>query len=287
MVFVSGFSSAELPEAHLRAPASPCQVAWHVGDPRLLAVELSHCDSLCLPRLWAGKVTAKRLRFFFLFADSSGPSSTVSSAGPSSPTSVDNCARFNFTEKFSISPPKSEEQLPGQSPEEEERQASGVGEGTSELLVVADPNAPDTLTWSKDPEPGKLLELAEEDANPEENTVQLDEKESAREMSEPSNTGNPKCGVGSDRRLAGETVQPGEGYVAGTPGLDQPGLSKEIPCEEELLREAFDPEHKVRELLEDSAVSGQLLCGHLCQVQPLSPEKSEELQPLCQEDQQN
>ncbi|KFR00981.1 Inositol hexakisphosphate and diphosphoinositol-pentakisphosphate kinase 1, partial [Opisthocomus hoazin] len=40
---------------------------------------------------------------------SSGPSSTVSSAGPSSPTSVDNCARFNFTEKLAISPPKSEE----------------------------------------------------------------------------------------------------------------------------------------------------------------------------------
>ncbi|NXQ61079.1 VIP1 kinase, partial [Anthoscopus minutus] len=41
---------------------------------------------------------------------SSGPSSTVSSAGPSSPTSVDNCTRFSFTEKLSISPPKSEEQ---------------------------------------------------------------------------------------------------------------------------------------------------------------------------------
>ncbi|NXH97392.1 VIP1 kinase, partial [Pachycephala philippinensis] len=41
---------------------------------------------------------------------SSGPSSTVSSAGPSSPTSVDNCSRFSFTEKLSISPPKSEEQ---------------------------------------------------------------------------------------------------------------------------------------------------------------------------------
>ncbi|NWX16656.1 VIP1 kinase, partial [Aegotheles bennettii] len=41
---------------------------------------------------------------------SSGPSSTVSSAGPSSPTSVDNCARFSFTEKLSTSPPKSEEQ---------------------------------------------------------------------------------------------------------------------------------------------------------------------------------
>ncbi|NXU53813.1 VIP1 kinase, partial [Turnix velox] len=41
---------------------------------------------------------------------SSGPSSTVSSAGPSSPTSVDNCARFGFPEKLSSSPPKSEVQ---------------------------------------------------------------------------------------------------------------------------------------------------------------------------------
>ncbi|XP_054025237.1 inositol hexakisphosphate and diphosphoinositol-pentakisphosphate kinase 1 isoform X4 [Dryobates pubescens] len=222
-------------------------------------------------------------------ADSSGPSSTVSSAGPSSPTSVDNCARFSFTEKLSISPPKSEEQLTGQSPEEDERQAPGVEAGMPELLVVAEPSAPDSLTWSTDPEPGRVLELAEEDSNPvEKSMVQLDEKVSAREMSEPSNTGNPKCGAGSDTRLAGETLQPGEGYVGGMTGLNWSGLSKEIPCEEELLGVALDPEHKVKGLLGDSAVSGQLLPGHPCQVQPLSPEKSEEeLQLLCQEDQQN
>ncbi|XP_067999765.1 inositol hexakisphosphate and diphosphoinositol-pentakisphosphate kinase 1 isoform X5 [Melanerpes formicivorus] len=220
---------------------------------------------------------------------SSGPSSTVSSAGPSSPTSVDNCARFSFTEKLSISPPKSEEQLTGQSPEEDERQAPGAEAGMSELLVVAEPSAPDSLTWSTDPEPGRVLELAEEDSNPEEKSmVHLDEKESAREILEPSNTGNPKCGAESDTRLAGETLQPGEGYVGGMPGLNQSGLSKEIPCEEELLGEAQDPEHKVKGLLGDSAMSGQLLSGHPCQVQPLSPEKSEEeLQLLCQEDQQN
>ncbi|XP_054025236.1 inositol hexakisphosphate and diphosphoinositol-pentakisphosphate kinase 1 isoform X3 [Dryobates pubescens] len=220
---------------------------------------------------------------------SSGPSSTVSSAGPSSPTSVDNCARFSFTEKLSISPPKSEEQLTGQSPEEDERQAPGVEAGMPELLVVAEPSAPDSLTWSTDPEPGRVLELAEEDSNPvEKSMVQLDEKVSAREMSEPSNTGNPKCGAGSDTRLAGETLQPGEGYVGGMTGLNWSGLSKEIPCEEELLGVALDPEHKVKGLLGDSAVSGQLLPGHPCQVQPLSPEKSEEeLQLLCQEDQQN
>ncbi|XP_074900890.1 inositol hexakisphosphate and diphosphoinositol-pentakisphosphate kinase 1 isoform X7 [Buteo buteo] len=230
---------------------------------------------------------------------SSGPSSTVSSAGPSSPTSVDNCARFSFTEKLSISPPKSEEQLTSQSPEQEERQPPGRGldgEVGMSGLSVAEPSAPETLTWNKGPEPGKILELCkkelvEEDSNPEDKSrVDLDEEESAGEMLEPSNTGNPKCGAGSDIRLAGERERPGEGYIGGMTGLDQSGLSKEIlvPCEEELLGEVLDPEHMGEELLGDSAMSGQLLTGHLQQVQPLPPEKSmEELQPLCWEDQQN
>ncbi|XP_054692787.1 inositol hexakisphosphate and diphosphoinositol-pentakisphosphate kinase 1 isoform X4 [Grus americana] len=227
---------------------------------------------------------------------SSGPSSTVSSAGPSSPTSVDNCARFSFTEKLSISPPKSEEQLTSQSPEQGERQPPGrrldVEVGMSGLSVV-EPSVPETLTWTKGPEPGRVLELckkelAEEDSNPEEKSmVELDEEESAGEMLEPSNTGNPKCGAGSDRGLAGEKVKPGEGECI---DLDQPGLSKEIlvPCEGELLGEVLDPEHRGKELLGDSALSGQLLPGHPCQVQPLPLKKSvEELQPLSREDQQN
>lgn len=163
-------------------------------------------------------------------------------------------------------------------------------------LSVAEPSAPETLTWNKGPEPGKILELCkkelvEEDSNPEDKSrVDLDEEESAGEMLEPSNTGNPKCGAGSDIRLAGERERPGEGYIGGMTGLDQSGLSKEIlvPCEEELLGEVLDPEHMGEELLGDSALSGQLLTGHLQQVQPLPPEKSmEELQPLCWEDQQN
>ncbi|KAM6195771.1 inositol hexakisphosphate and diphosphoinositol-pentakisphosphate kinase 1 isoform 2-T2 [Sarcoramphus papa] len=229
---------------------------------------------------------------------SSGPSSTVSSAGPSSPTSVDNCARFSFTEKLSISPPKSEEQLTSQSPEQEERQPPGRGldvEVGMSGLSVAEPSAPETLTWNKGPEPGRVLELckkelAEEDSNPEEKSmVELDEDESAGEMLEPSNIGNPKCGAGSDIRLAGERGKPGDGYIGGMTGLDQSGLSKEIlvPCEEELLGEVLDPEHMGGELLGDSALSGRLLSGHPCQVQPLPPEKSvEELQPLCRQDQQ-
>ncbi|XP_009707259.1 PREDICTED: inositol hexakisphosphate and diphosphoinositol-pentakisphosphate kinase 1 [Cariama cristata] len=230
---------------------------------------------------------------------SSGPSSTVSSAGPSSPTSVDNCARFSFTEKLSISPPKSEEQLTSQSPEQEERQPPGRGldvEVEMSGLLVAEPSAAETSSWNKDLEPGSVLELckkelAEEDSNLEEKSmVELDEEESTGEMLEPSNTGNPKCGAGSDTRLAGERVRLGEGCIGGMTSLDQSGLSKEIlvPCEEELLGEVLDPEHVGKELLGDSALSGQLLSGHSCQVQPLPSEKSvEELQPLCQEDQQN
>ncbi|XP_040456990.1 inositol hexakisphosphate and diphosphoinositol-pentakisphosphate kinase 1 isoform X4 [Falco naumanni] len=230
---------------------------------------------------------------------SSGPSSTVSSAGPSSPTSVDNCARFSFTDKLSISPPKGDEQPSSQSPEQEAGQPPGGGLGAevgTAGLAVAEPSAPETLTWSTGPEPGRVLELckkelAEKDANPEEKSVvELDEEESAGEMLEPSNTGNPECGAGSDTRLAGEGVEPGEGRAGGMTGLDQAGLSEEIlaPCEEELPGEGLDPEHTGKELLGDGARPGQLLSGRLCQVQPPPPEEGvEELQPLCREAQQN
>ncbi|XP_057257323.1 inositol hexakisphosphate and diphosphoinositol-pentakisphosphate kinase 1 isoform X7 [Pezoporus wallicus] len=219
---------------------------------------------------------------------SSGPSSTVSSAGPSSPTSVDNCARFSFSEKLCISPPKSEEQLNSQSPEQEEGQPPGSGLDVElEVSGLLEPSAPETLTWNKGPEPGRVLELcekelAEEDSNPEKSTVELDEEESAGEMLEPSNTGNPECGSGPDVRLAGESVKSGEGCVGGMTGLGQTGLSKEglVPCEEELLGEVLDPEHVGKEPLGDSAVPGQ--------GQPLPPERSvEELQLQCRGNQQN
>ncbi|XP_069722871.1 inositol hexakisphosphate and diphosphoinositol-pentakisphosphate kinase 1 isoform X1 [Phaenicophaeus curvirostris] len=229
---------------------------------------------------------------------SSGPSSTVSSAGPSSPTSVDNGTRFSFMEKLSVSPPKSEEQLTSQSPAQGEGQPASSGldpeVGTSGLLV-AEPSVPETLARNKVSEPDRLLglsekELAEEDSNPEEKSVvELDEEESSGEMLEPSNPGNPKCGAGSDVRLAGERVEPGEECAVGVAGLVLSGLSEEslVSCEEEeLLGEVLDPEHVGKELLGDSALPCQLLSGH--QGQPLPPEKDVEgLQPLCQEDQQN
>ncbi len=49
------------------------------------------------------------LGFFSVPADSSGPSSTVSSAGPSSPTTADTSPRFSFSDKISLTPQSSEE----------------------------------------------------------------------------------------------------------------------------------------------------------------------------------
>lgn len=53
-----GFSSAELPEVQAGAAAGPGQVAWHIDYPHLLAIALWDCNSLGLPRLWAGEMSA-------------------------------------------------------------------------------------------------------------------------------------------------------------------------------------------------------------------------------------
>eukprot|EP00076_Gallus_gallus_P025180 XP_015147637.1 inositol hexakisphosphate and diphosphoinositol-pentakisphosphate kinase 1 isoform X5 [Gallus gallus] len=230
---------------------------------------------------------------------SSGPSSTVSSAGPSSPTSLDSCTRFNFAEKFSISPPKNEEQLSSQSPEQEERQPDSGGLGGEvgmSGLPVMDPSAPETLTWSKDPETGVLpepckKELAKENSNPKEKRMVELEEDSAEEMLDPINIGKPKSGAESEMRPAGERVKPGEGDLGVMTGLDQSGLARNIlvPCEEELLGEVLDSEHVGEEpYVGHSALSDQLLSGQLCWEQPLPLETSVEgLQTPCQEDQQN
>ncbi|XP_042693065.1 inositol hexakisphosphate and diphosphoinositol-pentakisphosphate kinase 1 isoform X4 [Centrocercus urophasianus] len=227
---------------------------------------------------------------------SSGPSSTVSSAGPSSPTSLDSCTRFNFAEKLSVSPPKNEEQLSSQSPEQERQPDSGglgVEVGMAGLSVT-EPSAPET--WNEDPEPGVLpelckKELAKENSNLEEKSVMEVEEDSAEEMLDPINVGKPKSGAESEMRPAGERVKPGEGGIGVMTGLDQSWLAKNIlvPCEEELLGEELDPEHASEEpFVGCSAQSDQLLSGQLCWEQPLPLEESVEgLQPPCQEDQQN
>ncbi|XP_065590246.1 inositol hexakisphosphate and diphosphoinositol-pentakisphosphate kinase 1 isoform X4 [Cyrtonyx montezumae] len=228
---------------------------------------------------------------------SSGPSSTVSSAGPSSPTSLDSCTRFNFAEKLSTSPPKHEEQLSSQYPEQGERQPGSRGFGVEvgmSGLTVTEPSAPEMLTWSKDPEPGVLPELwkkeLKKNSNPEEKSMVELEEDSAVEMLDPVDTVKPKSGAESEMRPAGERVKPGEEDLGVMTGLDQLGLGKNnlVPCEE-LLGEVLNPEHVVEEpFVGHSALSGQLLTSQSCWEQPLPLETSVEgLQPPCQEDQQN
>ncbi|KAM6119567.1 LOW QUALITY PROTEIN: inositol hexakisphosphate and diphosphoinositol-pentakisphosphate kinase 1 [Pterocles gutturalis] len=132
------------------------------------------------------------------WVNSSGPSSTVSSAGPF-PTSVDNGARFGFAEKLSVSPPKSEEPPAGQAPEQEggRLRAEGWGGGRGA-------ERPRALPWRK--EPRRVPELCgkarEEDSQPEEqSTVQPDGGGSAGEALEPRHTRNLQPGAGSDMRL--------------------------------------------------------------------------------------
>uniref|UniRef100_A0A4W6CAX9 Inositol hexakisphosphate and diphosphoinositol-pentakisphosphate kinase n=1 Tax=Lates calcarifer TaxID=8187 RepID=A0A4W6CAX9_LATCA len=66
--------------------------------------------------------------------DSSGPSSTVSSAGPSSPTTADTSPRFSFSDKISLTPQSSEETHSSQNISSQAAPAVGS--------QVLDPNCP-------------------------------------------------------------------------------------------------------------------------------------------------
>ncbi|KYO28149.1 inositol hexakisphosphate and diphosphoinositol-pentakisphosphate kinase 2 isoform B [Alligator mississippiensis] len=140
---------------------------------------------------------------------SSGPSSTVSSAGPSSPASVENYARFSFTEKPSISPQRSEERLSGQAPAPGEERLSGQapapGEGEAPGLGQSEGEGeppepqvegePGPEGEAGGPEAGLAGELAEpgEEQAPEqvEGAVAWGEAEPAGEVLELAEAGKP------------------------------------------------------------------------------------------------
>ncbi|XP_067104609.1 LOW QUALITY PROTEIN: inositol hexakisphosphate and diphosphoinositol-pentakisphosphate kinase 2 [Osmerus mordax] len=69
---------------------------------------------------------------------SSGPSSTVSSAGPSSPTTADTSPRFSFSDKVPLTPQSSEETHPCQ-------------HSSSQPPPTTSPQAPDPLSPTEDP----------------------------------------------------------------------------------------------------------------------------------------
>uniref|UniRef100_A0A4X2K7L8 Inositol hexakisphosphate and diphosphoinositol-pentakisphosphate kinase n=1 Tax=Vombatus ursinus TaxID=29139 RepID=A0A4X2K7L8_VOMUR len=71
-------------------------------------------------------------------ADSSGPSSTVSSAGPSSPTSVDGGSHFGFSDRPNLSSQVSEEHQshgqPQEIPEDGGKETTEMGKGPSKII---------------------------------------------------------------------------------------------------------------------------------------------------------
>ncbi|XP_018619167.1 inositol hexakisphosphate and diphosphoinositol-pentakisphosphate kinase 2-like isoform X3 [Scleropages formosus] len=92
---------------------------------------------------------------------SSGPSSTVSSAGPSSPTTADTSPRFSFSDKTPLTPQSSEETQAGQ-------QGGGPAATTPSQPVSLSPdlNDPSTQTDAQVPvAPQEALELSNRRAN--------------------------------------------------------------------------------------------------------------------------
>ncbi|XP_062998667.1 inositol hexakisphosphate and diphosphoinositol-pentakisphosphate kinase 1 [Elgaria multicarinata webbii] len=69
---------------------------------------------------------------------SSGPSSTVSSAGPSSPTSLESCPCFSFSEKPPFSSLASKDRLPREGPLHEEVTLQDSGGAWKEILEVGE-----------------------------------------------------------------------------------------------------------------------------------------------------
>ncbi|XP_049327099.1 inositol hexakisphosphate and diphosphoinositol-pentakisphosphate kinase 2 isoform X3 [Astyanax mexicanus] len=79
---------------------------------------------------------------------SSGPSSTVSSAGPSSPTTADTSPRFSFSEKAALTPQSSEEIHPPCQPPSQSASASSLpGSPPADTDSPTDPHPPE------DPQP--------------------------------------------------------------------------------------------------------------------------------------
>lgn len=85
------------------------------------------------------------LRACLLPADSSGPSSTVSSAGPSSPTTADTSPRFSFSDKVSLTPQSSEETHAALNPSSQPLNVTGPQDSTSPAADVSltPSNSPD------------------------------------------------------------------------------------------------------------------------------------------------
>ncbi|KAG6925195.1 diphosphoinositol pentakisphosphate kinase 1 [Chelydra serpentina] len=253
---------------------------------------------------------------------SSGPSSTVSSAGPSSPTSMENYARFGFTEKPSISPQISEERLNCQPPEQSEMEPLGealelelggcgplvenpLGEMLEQglmrfpgLLEVPEPSKEEPS--EEEPEQGKTRLSGETSEKDELVVLEQGEEKPARGTWELGETGKLEPG---ERGLSGKMSDLGEEGPAGAmlePDVIRslvPGEASELD-EEEPVMQTLEPSEEGQpvEILEkeeeepstDNALSVQHPSSHPYWDQQLSREKSvEDEQPSRQQELQN
>ncbi|XP_032624526.1 inositol hexakisphosphate and diphosphoinositol-pentakisphosphate kinase 1 isoform X4 [Chelonoidis abingdonii] len=247
---------------------------------------------------------------------SSGPSSTVSSAGSSSPTSMENYARFGFTEKPSISPQISEERLNCQPPEQSEMEP--LGEALELDLGGSGPLVENPL--GEMPEQGLmrmpgLLEVPEPSKQepseevPEQGTMRvlgLGKTRQAGETSEKDGlvvleqggekpaggtwelgeTGKLEAGeVGLSGKISDEEGPAGEMLEPDVVRPVAPGKTSELD-EEEPVMQILEPseegqpveilEKEEEELSTDNALSDQQPSSHFYQDQQLSSEKSVE-----------
>ncbi|XP_043350141.1 inositol hexakisphosphate and diphosphoinositol-pentakisphosphate kinase 1 isoform X3 [Dermochelys coriacea] len=247
---------------------------------------------------------------------SSGPSSTVSSAGPSSPTSMENYARFGFTEKSSVSPQISEERLNCQPPEQSEMEPLGealelelggsaplienpLGEMPEQglmrvpgLLEVPEPSKEEPS--EEVPEQGKtgVLELGKtrlsRETSEKDELVELEQGEGkpAGGMWELGEKGKLEPG---ERGLSGKMSDSGEERPAGEmlePDVIRPlvpGETSELDEEEPVMQILEQSEGQLVEILEkeeelstDNAVSDQHPSSQPYRDQQLSSENSVE-----------
>ncbi|XP_033972135.1 inositol hexakisphosphate and diphosphoinositol-pentakisphosphate kinase 2 isoform X10 [Trematomus bernacchii] len=178
---------------------------------------------------------------------SSGPSSTVSSAGPSSPTTADTSPRFSFSDKISLTPQSSEETQSSQNISNQPAPASG-SQGNDPTTTLAD--VPLTPNNSSE-EDGELGPTTDRQPNDPEHTQEV--APPAREASDP-------CPIPPCSPLAELTLSRMEGYClpGSLPVLlelressSEAGSSSQTPQSPEGLDEFFDTQESM-ELWMDS-----------------------------------
>lgn len=177
--------------------------------------------------------------------DSSGPSSTVSSAGPSSPTTADTSPRFSFSDKISLTPQSSEETHSSQSVQPAPAFGSQGNDPTTTLAEV--PLTPNNSS-EEDEELGPATDR------------QPNDPEHTQEVAPPAREASDPCPIPPCSSLVELTLSRMEGYClpGSLPVLlelressSEAGSSSQTPQSPEGLDEFFDTQESM-ELWMDS-----------------------------------